>query len=91
MPKFRVSRTSLVDDREQAPCAEAVQEETVEKDLEGAVLKVPVWVIDVNTLDELITFRDKYGELLLECDPSFPDIPDSIEINDTLPEGEAHG
>lgn len=81
MPKFRVSRASLVDDRKQAPCAEAVQEETIEKDLHGAELQVPVWVIEVNTLDELITFRDKYGELLVDSDPSFPDIPDSIEIN----------
>ena len=82
MPKFRVCRASLVDDRTQAPCAEAVHEETVEKDLHGAELKVPVWVIDINTLDEMITFRDKYGELTLDYDPSFPDIPDSIKIND---------
>ena len=82
MPKFRVSRASLVDDRQQAPCAEAVHQETVEKDLHGAELNVPVWVIDINTLDELITFRDKYGEVTLDCDPSFPDIPDSIEIID---------
>ena len=82
MPKFRVCRASLVDDREQSPCAEAVYEETVEKDLHGAELKVPVWVVHINTLDEMITFRDKYGELILDCDPSFPDIPDSIEIND---------
>ena len=81
MPKFRVSRASLVDDRKQAPCAEAVHEETVEKDLHGVELQVPVWVIEVNTLDELITFRDKYGELIVDNDPSFPDIPDSIEIN----------
>ena len=90
MPKFRVSRASLVDDRQQAPCAEAVHEETVEKDLHGAELKVPFWVITVNSLDEMITFRDKYGELILDSDPSFPDIPDSIEISDAIPEGEAH-
>ena len=82
MPKFRVSRASLADDRQQAPCAEAVHQETVEKDLHGRELNVPVWVIDINTLDELITFRDKYGEVTLDCDPSFPDIPDSIEIID---------
>ncbi len=82
MPKFRVSRASLVDDPTQAPCAEAVPEKTLEKNLHGAELQVPVWVIEVNTLDEMITFRDKYGELSLDCDPSFPDIPDSLEICD---------
>ena len=82
MPKFRVCRASLVDDRTVAPCAEAVHEETIEKDLHGGELTVSVWVIDINTLDEMITFRDKYGELLLDNDPSFPNIPDSIEIND---------
>lgn len=82
MPKFRVSRASLVDDPTQAPCTEAVPETTLEKDLHGAERQVPVWVIEVNTLDEMITLRDKYGELSLDCDPSFPDIPDSIEIND---------
>lgn len=81
MPKFRVSR-ACSSDPDQPPCDEAVREETVEKDLGGPERNVPVWVIRVNTLDELITFRDKYGELTLDCDPTFPEIPDSLEIND---------
>jgi len=36
----------------------------------------------MNLLDELITFRDKYGELILDQDPSFPQLPDCIEIYD---------
>ncbi len=81
MPEFRVERTSLRGSSEK-PCDEAVLKETREMDEKGFLKTCEVWVISMDLLDELITFRDKYGELILDQDPSFPQIPDSIEIYD---------
>ena len=81
MPEFRVERTSLRGSSGK-PCDEAVLKETQEMTHEGLIKPRDVWVIKVDILDELITFRDKYGELILDQDPSFPQIPDSIEIYD---------
>ncbi len=81
MPEFRVVKTSLYGSPGK-PCDEAVLKETREM-VGGNISKIrEVWVINMNSLDELITFRDKYGELILDHDPSFPQIPDSIEIYD---------
>lgn len=81
MPEFRVEKASLRGSPEK-PCDEAVLKETQEMTGEGSVKSRQVWVINMDSLDELITFRDKYGELILDQDPSFPQIPDSIEIYD---------
>lgn len=81
MPEFRVERTSLRGSLEK-PCDEAVLKDTQEMDGMGSLKPCEVWVVSMNLLDELITFRDKYGELILDQDPSFPQIPDSIEIYD---------
>ena len=81
MPEFRVERTSLRGSPEK-PCDEAVLKETQEMTGEGFFQPREVWVICMDLLDELITFRDKYGELILDHDPSFSQIPDSIEIYD---------
>ncbi len=81
MPEFRVERTSLRGSPEK-PCDEAVLKETQEMTGEGSRKPREVWVINMDLLDEMITFRDKYGELILDQDPSFPQIPDSIEIYD---------
>ena len=81
MPEFRVEKTSLRGSPEK-PCDEAVLKETQEMTGGGSVKPLEVWVVNMDSLDELITFRDKYGELILDHDPSFPQIPDSIEIYD---------
>ncbi len=81
MPEFRVERTRLRGSPEK-PCDKAVLKETQEMTGEGSFKPREVWVICMDLLDELITFRDKYGELILGQDPSFPKIPDSIEIYD---------
>ncbi len=81
MPEFRVEKTSLRGSPEK-PCDEAVLKETQEMTSEGSVKPREVWVVNMDSLDELITFRDKYGELIFDSDPSFPQIPDSIEIYD---------
>jgi hypothetical protein len=81
MPEFRVEKTSLRGSPEK-PCDEAVLKETLEMTDEGSLKLREVWVIHVDLMDELITFRDKYGELILDQDPSFPQIPDCIEIYD---------
>jgi hypothetical protein len=81
MLEFRVEKTSLRGSSEK-PCDEAVLKETPEITDEGSTKLREVWVINMDSLDKLITFRDKYGELILDHDPSFPEIPDSIEIYD---------
>jgi hypothetical protein len=81
MPEFRVEKTSLRGSSEK-PCDEAILKETPEMTDEGHLQSCEVWVVNMESLDELITFRDKYGELILDHDPSFPQIPDSIEIYD---------
>ena len=81
MPEFRVEKTSLRGSPEK-PCDEAILKETPEMTDEGQFQPRTVWVVNMYSLDELITFRDKYGELILDHDPSFPQIPDSIEIYD---------
>ena len=81
MPEFRVERTSLRGSPKK-PCDEAVLKITQEMTIESSLKACEVWVININLLDELITFRDKYGELILDQDPSFPQIPDCIEIYD---------
>jgi hypothetical protein len=81
MPETRVERTSLRGSPEK-PCDEAVLRETSELTDGGFPRPCKVWVIQIDSLDELITFRDKYGELILDHDPSFHQIPDSIEIYD---------
>lgn len=81
MPEFRVEKTSLRGSPEK-PCDEAILKETPEMTDEGCVEPREVWLVNMESLDELITFRDKYGELILDHDPSFPQIPDSIEIYD---------
>lgn len=81
MPEFRIEKTSLLGSSEK-PCEEAVLKETEEITDAGSTEIREVWVVTINLLDELITFRDKYGELILDQDPSFPHIPDSIEIYD---------
>ncbi len=81
MPEFRVEKTSLRGSPEK-PCDEAILKETPELTDEGHVQPREVWVVNMESLDELITFRDKYGELILDHDPSFLQIPDSIEIYD---------
>jgi hypothetical protein len=81
MPEYRVEKTSLRGSPDK-PCDEAILMETPEMTDEGHVKPREVWVVNMESLDELITFRDKYGELILDHDPSFPQIPDSIEIYD---------
>ena len=81
MSEFRVEKTSLRGSSEK-PCAEAILRETQEITDTGSVKLRQVWVITMDTLDEMITFRDKYGELILDHDPAFSQIPDSIEIYD---------
>jgi len=81
MPEFRVERTSLRGSLDK-PCDEAVLQLTQEMTDDGSCKSREVWVIRMDLLDEMITFRDKYGELILDYDPSFSQIPDSIEIYD---------
>ncbi len=81
MPEFRVEKTSLRGSPEK-PCDEAVLKETQEVVGDGSVKSREVWVVNIDSLNAMITFRDKYGELILDQDPCFLQIPDSIEIYD---------
>ena len=81
MPTFRVEKTSLRGSTEK-PCAEAVLQATPEMTDDACTEPREVWVVTIDSLDAMITFRDKYGELILDHDPGFPQLPDSIEIYD---------
>ena len=71
--KFIVSRTSLWSrDNNDSPCEEAKA-----KRLENN----RVWTIEINTLEELINFRKKYGEIILTIS-TYPEIDNEIEIYD---------
>ena len=68
--KFIVSRTSVL--LKEKPCKEAKRE---------IVQGVPEWVVEIKTLDDLIEFYKKYGDLVLM--KSWTDrIPFEIEIYD---------
>ena len=73
--KFIVSRTSLCDGND-SPCEEAKKEEFEDG---------PDWTIEINTLEELIKFRKKYGEIIL-TESVLPEIDNEIEIYDSYRE-----
>ena len=54
--KFIVSRTSIWSD-EESPCKEAKKETFDDNEID--------WIIEINSLDELIQFSEKYGELII--------------------------
>lgn len=69
--KFIVSRTSVWN-KDIAPCEEAKREEFEDG---------PDWTIEINSLEELIAFSKKYGELVLTR-AVIPEIDNEIEIYD---------
>lgn len=69
--KFIVSRTSVWKS-DITPCEEAKREEFEDG---------PDWTIEINSLEELIAFRKKYGELVLTASV-IPEIDNEIEIYD---------
>lgn len=68
--KFIVSRTSIWNN--DSPCAEAKPEMFEDG---------PNWTIEINSLEELIAFRKKYGEIILTAS-RYPEIDNEIEIYD---------
>ena len=68
--KFIVSRTSIWNNA--SPCEEAKREEFEDG---------PDWTIEINSLEELINFRKKYGEIILTASV-LPEIDNEIEIYD---------
>ena len=84
MPEFRVERTSLRGSLDK-PCDEAVLQETQEMTDDGSCKSREVWVIRMDLLDEMITFRDKYGELILDYDPSFSQILSLPSVSGSFP------
>lgn len=71
--KFLVTRTSLYNRwGSNSPCKEAKQEMSEDG---------PIWTIEINTLEELINFRKKYGDIILTIS-IYPEIDYKIEIYD---------
>ncbi len=66
--RFRVIRTSVWNDRVQ-PCAEAVQEAYMGRDCRGPIVRdlgpKTAWFIELDTLADLLAFRDTYGDIIL--------------------------
>lgn len=78
--KFEISRVSEWHDK--SPCEEAYSQEVEFFAYEGEPNPQTVWFIDINTLEELMAFCTKYGDLVLR--PStwrIADVP-SLEIYD---------
>ena len=81
--KFKVRRTSEWDVDVQ-PCKEAHQETFVSIDLRGKIARdfdAIGWFIEINTLEELLKFREKYGDLVLTKHYLNPEIVE-VEIYD---------
>ena len=72
--KFIVTRTSMWS--EKSPCEEAKRDSIVEGDK-----TYDVWSIEINTIEELIDFADKHGDIIIE--DSFYREYKEIEIYDT--------
>ena len=72
--KFIISRASQW--RNEQPCEEAKEEEFVYGDI---ILKR--WVIEINSLDEIMNFKSKYGDIVIR-DSGFDDGIQEIVIYD---------
>jgi hypothetical protein len=63
------------------PCRQAVQEEYMERDRKGRIVQdrgpKTAWFIDLDTLDDLLAFRDTYGEIIVK---KAWDDPDTYEL-----------
>lgn len=85
--KFKVSRTSIRDDRK--PCEEAVKQTytRVEVGTLGRYIQREFpndavgWFVEINTLDELLHFQQKYGDIILTKDYYNPEVLE-LEIYD---------
>lgn len=63
--KFLVNRTSVWRHEEQAPCPEAVKFEGTTKLYNGEVKPTVDWIIELNSLEELMSFMVKQQEPLV--------------------------
>lgn len=82
--KFVISRTSnLWNDGK--PCNEAIEETFSCKDKHGEVYKRKRWVIQINSLDELLKLKEKCNHDLVICKNIFDDSYE-IEIYDDFRE-----
>ncbi len=57
--KYIAKRASEWSDKIQ-PCEEAKQETIIHKDK-----KVKVWMVRINTIKQLMDFKDKYGDIVI--------------------------
>jgi len=79
--KFEVSRTSIVNE-DLKPCDEAKKEYFICK-RSGSDRLHSLWVVEINSIDDLVDFYEKYGQIIIsksfyECD----DVKYEIEIYD---------
>lgn len=65
--KFIITKSSLMRgyDREAKPCQEAVQDGTFSPDYLDDDMVYPNWVIEINSLGELMQFFEKHGNLVI--------------------------
>jgi hypothetical protein len=79
--RFRVMRTSVWGNDRVQPCAEAVEEEYMGRDYRGRIVRdrgpKTAWFIYLDTLDDLLAFRDTYGEIIVK---KAWDDPDTYEL-----------
>lgn len=72
--KFCVTRTSEGFDEEKRPCDES---EKVVIPKKGNYLEHTEWVVEINTIEELMAFCKKYGDIIISeqsCEMKFNEI-----------------
>lgn len=76
--KFIVSRTSLWDD-EKKPCDNAILEVVTHKKRRD---KWKEWTIEINSLKELLDFKEKMNNPIILLNTPYKEYPYEIEIYD---------
>ena len=77
--KFIVQRSSDILTLNGAPCEEAFIDYVVVENLSREKKKIKVWCVEINSIEQLIDFRNKYGDIIIS---KIYDDYDYIEIYD---------
>lgn len=81
--KFIVNRSSDILTLNGSPCEEAFIDYVIVENLSREKYKIEVWCIEFNSIEEIIAFRNKYGDVIIS---KIYDEYDYIEIYDNYRE-----
>lgn len=77
--KFIVQRSSDILNLNGSPCEEAFIDYVIIENISREKKKIEVWCIEINFIEQLIAFRNKYGGIIIS---KIYDEYDYIEIYD---------